>query len=481
MNKFANIIILLLLFTVLPVFAAAQSSNVTFNYSGLVRVSGTPYNGTGEFKLAIVSVNGNLTLWSHDGTSANGSEPTSFISSAIADGVFSINVGDVSEGMDPINRTLFNNDTKNMRLRIWFNDGVNGFERLTPDRKLNNIEILGLTSGDGGVQIYVDANSGSDENDGLTTDTAKATVQAGINIIPAFIESPVVVNILPGIYYEEVEINNIRIGSADGSLTILGDELNPPVISGADEGTSNAILDTVMRIDSTDRFSIENITFESGLIRGVMVVGAKPQFTNCVFDNFSSPSTNETFCLESNSFSDVLAFNCIFQNSTNGLRTGNTSRLGLFNNCQVIDIDRYGALSFGASFFRANDSTFQNCGIGGVSIREGSLLTMFSTTVDSCGFSEIDDVFNVEALDNSYAKLYACNITNARYGGIKSTDSSHVQFLDTGLGNTLIDNCPTGILAEYDSVVRDRNSALTFGTNPTDATADSSSHLFDIP
>ncbi len=49
------------------------AQEVEFNYEGLVRIDGIPYNGPGYFKFAIVNQQGDVTLWSNDGTVAGAS------------------------------------------------------------------------------------------------------------------------------------------------------------------------------------------------------------------------------------------------------------------------------------------------------------------------------------------------------------------------------------------------------------------------
>ena len=89
--------------------ATAQAGdNVRFNYQGRVLVDGTPFEGTGQLKLAIVATSGTtVSVWSNDQTSAAGAEPTTHISTPVAAGIFDLMVGDESLGMAPIHGALF--------------------------------------------------------------------------------------------------------------------------------------------------------------------------------------------------------------------------------------------------------------------------------------------------------------------------------------------------------------------------------------
>ena len=45
-------------------------------YQGRVAVDGVNFDGSGQFKFALVNPTGSTTFWSNDGTSTAGSEPT---------------------------------------------------------------------------------------------------------------------------------------------------------------------------------------------------------------------------------------------------------------------------------------------------------------------------------------------------------------------------------------------------------------------
>ncbi|MGH7972092.1 MAG: hypothetical protein ACREIC_25545, partial [Limisphaerales bacterium] len=71
------------------------------------------------------------TYWSNDGTSANGSEPSAAVNVTVNNGLFTVVLGDTTQpNMAAIDASLFNQP--NLQLRIWFNDGVNGFAALSP-------------------------------------------------------------------------------------------------------------------------------------------------------------------------------------------------------------------------------------------------------------------------------------------------------------------------------------------------------------
>jgi hypothetical protein len=76
-----------------------------------------------------------VTYWSNDGTSSAGSEPNAAVSVNVSNGLFTVVLGDTTvANMMAINASLFSQP--NLQLRIWFNDGVNGFAALSPLQNL---------------------------------------------------------------------------------------------------------------------------------------------------------------------------------------------------------------------------------------------------------------------------------------------------------------------------------------------------------
>ncbi|MDA8991569.1 immunoglobulin domain-containing protein, partial [Opitutales bacterium] len=109
------------------------------NYSGQVVVNGSPFDGIGFFKFALINADGNVTYWSNDGSSAVGSEPDTHVSESVHGGLYSLLLGNsAQQGMGKIDPTVFtqHNDVK---LRVWFSDGLNGFQQLSPDRPFTTV------------------------------------------------------------------------------------------------------------------------------------------------------------------------------------------------------------------------------------------------------------------------------------------------------------------------------------------------------
>ena len=91
------------------------------------------------FKFALVNADGTTTYWSNDGTSVNGTEPLASISVPVNGGLYSILLGNTAlPGMGAIDPAVFAQHA-DAKLRVWFSDGVNGFQQLSPDRPFASV------------------------------------------------------------------------------------------------------------------------------------------------------------------------------------------------------------------------------------------------------------------------------------------------------------------------------------------------------
>ncbi len=105
------------------------------NYQGRVAVGAVNFDGSGQFKFALVNAAGTTTYWSNDGTSAAGSQPAAAVTLTVTKGLYSVLLGDASlPNMTIVPATVFTN--ANVHLRVWFNDGTNGSQLLTPDQRI---------------------------------------------------------------------------------------------------------------------------------------------------------------------------------------------------------------------------------------------------------------------------------------------------------------------------------------------------------
>ena len=123
---------LLIIALAIPVMAQMPR---LLDYQGRIAVNGVNFDGDGWFKFALVDAEGTTTFWSNDGTSVGGSEPTSHITLSVVKGLYSVRLGEIAVvNMSPFNPEVF--DQAEIYLRVWFNDGVTGFQQLMPDRRI---------------------------------------------------------------------------------------------------------------------------------------------------------------------------------------------------------------------------------------------------------------------------------------------------------------------------------------------------------
>lgn len=117
------------------------NSPTAISFQGTVLSDGQPFSGTGQFQFAIVSADGAIAQWTNDGTGLAVApfKPNSAVVLTVTDGLFNVLLGDTTQpGMSqPLSAGLFT--TPNRRLRVWFNDGVNGFQQLAPDAPLTSV------------------------------------------------------------------------------------------------------------------------------------------------------------------------------------------------------------------------------------------------------------------------------------------------------------------------------------------------------
>ena len=106
------------------------------NYQGRILADSSFFNNTGDFKFIITNSAGNTTYWSNDGSSTGGGEPTDAVALSVKDGLYSLILGDPSfNNMTTIPVSIFDNGN-NLYLGVWFNDGVNGSQHLSPNEKI---------------------------------------------------------------------------------------------------------------------------------------------------------------------------------------------------------------------------------------------------------------------------------------------------------------------------------------------------------
>ena len=107
------------------------------NYQGRVTVGGTNFDGTGQFKFALVNATGSTNYWSNDGLATG--QPVVAVALTVTKGLYSVLLGDTSvPGMGAAVPPLIF-AKPDVRLRVWFNDGASGFQQLSPDQRVGAV------------------------------------------------------------------------------------------------------------------------------------------------------------------------------------------------------------------------------------------------------------------------------------------------------------------------------------------------------
>lgn len=105
-----------------PLFAQIPG---ILNYQGRVAMNGTNFNGTGQFKFALMDGTGATTYWSNGVNAVTGT---------VTKGLYSMLLGDTGiPNMAALPASVFTNS--DVRLRVWF-DGGSGLQQLSPDQRI---------------------------------------------------------------------------------------------------------------------------------------------------------------------------------------------------------------------------------------------------------------------------------------------------------------------------------------------------------
>lgn len=134
LHHFANCILGMVAFVMFLLPTSAEVPRM-LNHQGRIAVNGVNFEGTGQFKFALVNADGSSIYWSNDGTMNVGSSPASAITLPVVKGLYSVLLGDTSiPNMTALSASVFLDH--DVWLRVWFNDGTNGFQLITPDQRL---------------------------------------------------------------------------------------------------------------------------------------------------------------------------------------------------------------------------------------------------------------------------------------------------------------------------------------------------------
>jgi hypothetical protein len=415
---------------------ATGADNVEFNYQARILVNEKPFVGIGILKLAIINDGSTVTLWSTDGASVAGSEPTLGVGVQVLGGILDMMVGDTALGMQPIPAVLFN-DRDDLMLRAWFDDGIHGSQLLTPDRPIANARMLGLREATEDLTIYVDAATGDDLYSGLSPDRAKKTIQAAVNMAPKQVRECVVkIEIAPGTYAEQVQMYGIHT-SFGGTFHVLGD-----VSTAVDEGTDPNVQ--IIGIGPLSYgISIRNCS--QIMVEGILVSDAYIGF------GLADSSLSLIRCKA-------------IRNAYSGYFLARGS--GVFvDSCWAVDNSTVGFLAH-----RCLEVDFQDCravenGTVGIQIDSTPWVRFRSCRADRNG------QYGLNIHQNSLAVFYDDGSYSSNGAkGILARRNSYLRF-DGSYGGTIQDNDEHGILLDYHSFADRATASNAFSGNGANTAA----------
>ncbi len=184
------------------------------------------------------------TYWSNDGTSSAGSEPATAVNLGVANGLFTVVLGDTTlSNMTAFSAGLF--EQPNLQLQIWFSDGTNGFAALNPARSLTPAPYAAFANRAG----YV---SGTVSNAQLAN--SSITVNAGTGFSGGGTVA------LGG----STTLNNTGVLSVTGNADITASTVGGAVTLG-DTGTSANTASTIVKRDGASSFSATTLTLGGNL------------------------------------------------------------------------------------------------------------------------------------------------------------------------------------------------------------------------
>jgi hypothetical protein len=317
------------------------------NHQGRIAVNGVNFQGDGQFKFALVNIDATQSYWSNDETSAAGSEPAEAVTLTVSRGLYAVLLGDTQlQNMAALTPGVF--DNADVRLRVWFNDGSNGFQLMTPDQRLAAAAyalVAGraatATSFDGPLAGDVTGTQGATELSAATV-TGKAltgyvagagtlaatdTILSAINKLDgndklmAPLASPRFTGTVGGITATMVGLGNANntsdadkpVSTAQQTALDLKAPLASPTFTGTVGGITAAMVGLANVSDTSDADKPVSTAQQTALNSQQSLLDEKaplasPTFTGTVSGSFSGPlAGNASTATSATNFSGALA------------------------------------------------------------------------------------------------------------------------------------------------------------------------------
>jgi formylglycine-generating enzyme required for sulfatase activity len=241
---------------------AAATATVSGGVVTAIKVTeaGSGYTGIPMVTIAPAAADiSYTTYWSNDGTSSAGSEPAAAVSVDVAEGLFTVVMGDTTvANMTNLNASVFMQS--NLQLRIWFNDGLSGWAVLSPPQNLTPAPYAAVAEVANGASNLLGTLpaaqlSGAVGNNQLANHSITVTAGAGLSGGGAVA--------LGG----STTLKNAGVLSVTGNGDITASTAGGAVTLG-DNATSANTASTLVKRDASGNFSAGSITASGDVTAG---------------------------------------------------------------------------------------------------------------------------------------------------------------------------------------------------------------------
>jgi hypothetical protein len=136
----------------------------TLHFQGRVSVDGIPFSGTGHFRFALVDAADAVRWTSAPDTSPADGQPDTATNLPVTKGLYAVELG---AGLEPLPPDLFSTHA-DLRLRVWFDDGVHAVQLLSPDQPLAAVPYARHSASADQAQSAVSAQSAQSAQSAVT-------------------------------------------------------------------------------------------------------------------------------------------------------------------------------------------------------------------------------------------------------------------------------------------------------------------------
>jgi hypothetical protein len=338
------------------------------NYQGRVLSGSTNFDGSGQFKFALVNSNGTTAYWSNDGSLSlapgaitPSSQPTAAVSLTVSKGLYSVLLGDTSIANMTVALPSSAFTNSDVRLRVWFNDGTHGSQLLTPDQRIaavgytfmaDNIKDGAITmpklanNAVGTSNIAIGAVGSNQLASGLTL-AGTTSISGAINIPATTSATNGVIQMAGTPIISGFGFANVFFGANAGNFTLTGFQ-NTAVGTQAMQAMTTGSFNTATGTSAL----LTNTTGDNNTATGNHALAANTDGHTNTATGSSALLTNTTGSNNTATGSDSLRNNTGSYNTATGTSALFTNTTGSFNTAT------------GESALRANNTGANNTAVG---------------------------------------------------------------------------------------------------------------------